>query len=146
MDSIVLLLHSTLRYFVLLFLIVLIVRSFLGWKNKSAFGAMDDRLSLWIFALAHSQLLLGVTLYFVSPRVVFNSESMKNPELRYWLVEHGFMMLIAITLITIGRISSKKTSEQVIKHKRLFIYNIVALAIIITAIAVSGRGFFSLPS
>lgn len=106
---------------------------------------MDDRFSLWLFALAHSQLLLGVTLYFVSPRVIFSGESMKDATLRYWLVEHGFMMLIAITLITIGRISVKKTPEQVQKHKKLFIYNAIALVIIITAIAMSDRGFFSLP-
>ena len=146
MDYIILTLHSLLRYFVLLFMIVLIVRSFLGWRNKSAFGSLDDRLSLWIFALAHSQLLLGVVLYAISPRVIFSGESMKDPDLRYWLVEHASMMIIAITLITIGRISVKKTTEQVLKHKKLFIYNLIALLIILAAIAQSGRGFFSLPS
>ena len=71
---------------------------------------------------------------------------MKDPDLRYWLVEHASMMIIAITLITIGRISVKKTTEQVLKHKKLFIYNLIALLIILAAIAQSGRGFFSLPS
>lgn len=145
MDTIILMLHSTLRYFVLIFLIILIVRSFRGWQNKSPFATLDDRLSLWLFALAHSQLLLGISLYFVSPRVIFSSEAMKDAATRYWLVEHGFMMLIAITLITVGRITSKKTSDPAQKHKRLFVYNTLALGLIILAIAMSGRGFFSLP-
>jgi hypothetical protein len=145
MDTILLLTHSVVRYFALIFLIVLFVRSLMGWMNKSPFGSIDDKVSLWLFILAHTQLLLGLSLYFLSPRVVFSGESMKDPEMRYWLVEHGFMMLIAITLITIGRISIKKTNEQVLKHKRLFIYNSIAFVIIIAAIAMSGRGFFSLP-
>ncbi len=146
MTSIFLLTHSVVRYFALIFLIVLIGRSLMGWLNKSPFGATDDKVSLWLFILAHTQLVLGIALYTTSSHVVFSGDSMKDPQMRYWLVEHAFMMVVAIALITIGRISMKKTSEQVIKHKRLFVYNAIAFVIIIVAIAMSGRGFFNLPN
>jgi len=53
--------------------------------------------------------------------------------------------LIAVVFITLARTTSKKMSDAVAKHKRLFIFNLIALLIILGAIAMSGRGFFSFP-
>jgi hypothetical protein len=145
MYSTLLTLHSALRYFVLLFLLIVIIRSLMAWQKKDAYTSTDDKLSLWLFMLTHTQLLIGLILYFVSPFVVFSGTSMKDSLLRYWLVEHNTMMLIAIVLITMARITAKKISEGAAKHKRLFIFNAIALIIILAAISMSGRGFFSLP-
>ena len=145
MLDLLLLTHSVLRYFVLIFLLVVIVRSFSGWQKNAGYTGLDDKMSLWLFILTHTQLLVGLTLYFVSPRVIFSGASMKDAIDRYWLVEHNTMMLIAIVFITIARISAKKMADAVAKHKRLFIFNTIALIIIVAAIAMSGRGFFSLP-
>jgi uncharacterized membrane protein SirB2 len=90
-------------------------------------------------------LLLGLILYFVSPLVIFDGASMKNAVARYWLVEHITMMLIAVVLITMARVTAKKMTDAVAKHKRLFIFNLIALIFIVAAIAMSGRGFFSFP-
>jgi len=143
MHSLLLLFHSTIRYFIIIFLVLIVVRSFSGWNNKKEYTSMDEKLSLWLFMLTHTQLLLGLILYFVSPVVIFSGASMKDSVARYWLVEHNTMMLIAIVLITVGRISSKKLTDGVAKHKRHFIYNLLALIIIFVAIAMSGRGYFS---
>ena len=137
-------LHSALRYFVLLFLLIVIVRSWMGWQKKDAYSTGDNKLSLWLFIFTHTQLLIGLILYFVSPFVVFSGTSMKDSILRYWLVEHNTMMLIAIVFITMARITAKKMTDPTAKHKRLFIFNTIALVIILAAIAMSGRGFFSL--
>jgi hypothetical protein len=145
MYSIVHLFHSTVRYFVLIFLIVIIVQSLMGWMNKKEYGKMDDKISLWLFMLTHTQLLIGLILFFISPLVIFSGASMKDSVARYWLVEHNSMMLIAIVLISVGRISIKKMTDSGAKHKRLFILNTAALVIILAAISMSGRGFFSLP-
>lgn len=145
MFDLLVLTHSTLRYFILVFLLILLYRSFQGWQKKSAFTAMDDKVSLWLFILTHSQLLLGLILYFISPLVIFSGASMKNAVARYWLVEHISMMLIAVVLITMARVTAKKMTDAVAKHKRLFIFNLIALIIILVAIAQSGRGFFSFP-
>jgi hypothetical protein len=145
MLDLLLLTHSVVRYFILIFLLVVIVRSFSGWQKNADYTGLDDRMSLWLFILTHTQLLVGFLLYFVSPLVIFSGASMKDSIARYWLVEHNTMMLIAIVLITMARISAKKMADAVAKHKRLFIFNALALIIIVAAIFQSGRGFFSLP-
>ncbi|GIL23406.1 MAG: hypothetical protein BroJett042_19190 [Bacteroidota bacterium] len=145
MTNLLILTHSTLRYFILVFLLILLYRSFQGWQNKNAFTGTDNKVSLWLFILTHTQLLIGLILYFISPLVIFDGGSMKNAVARYWLVEHISMMLIAVVLITLARTTSKKMSDAVAKHKRLFIFNLIALLFILGAIAMSGRGFFSFP-
>lgn len=137
--------HSLLRYFVLIFLLVVIVNSFIGFSNKKAFGKVDNMLGLTLFSLTHTQLLIGILLYFLSPFVQFGGAAMKDSTLRYWTVEHNLMMVIAITMITLARITAKKMSEATAKHKRMLIYNSIALVFILVAIAMSKRGFFSMP-
>lgn len=145
MLDLLVLTHSVVRYFILVFLMIVIVRSFMGWQQKSPYSALDDKFSLWLFMFTHTQLLIGLIVYFVSPAVVFSAASMKDTVARYWLVEHITMMVIAIVLITVARITAKKMTDAVAKHKRLFIFNTIALVIILIAIAQSGRGFFSFP-
>lgn len=137
--------HSLLRYLVLIFLLAVIVNSFLGFSNKKTFGKMDNMLGLTLFSVTHTQFLVGVLLFFVSPFVQFNGGAMKDPSLRYWTTEHNLIMLIAITMITLARITAKKMSDDTAKHKRMLIYNSIALVLILVAIAMSKRGFFSMP-
>jgi hypothetical protein len=128
-------------------LLGVIFNSLIGMIQAKPFGKMEDKASLWLFIFTHTQLLLGVILYFVSPLGVsnFSGAAMKDITSRYWLVEHSLMMLIAIVLITIARISMKKMATDAAKHKRLFIFNALALLIVIVSISMSGRGFFGLP-
>jgi len=144
MNSLLLILHSLNRFILLALLLVVIVRSFMNWQNKAAFTATDNKFSLFLFISTHTQLLLGLILYFVSPIVIFSSAAMKDKVGRYWLVEHLTGMLIAIILISIARISSKKLLDDTAKHKRLFIFNVIALVVIVTMISMSQRGFFGI--
>ena len=144
MHDIVLLTHSVFRYFALLALLALIIRSLMGWMNKSSHNSIDEKIGLILFMVTHIQLLLGLVLYFISPAVVFSGDSMKDPVARYWLVEHITMMLIAIILISVARISTRNLADSVAKYKKLFIYNFIALLLIMVAIIQSGRGLISL--
>lgn len=143
MYGTLLLLHSLVRYFVLILVLALIVKSFMGWQGKKEFTGADNKLSLFAFISTHIQLLLGLILYFVSPFVVFGGE--RDATSRYWTMEHIAMMLIAVVLITVARSTMKKMSDGPSKFKRLFIFNTIALVIIVAAIAMAKRGFFSLP-
>ncbi|MCE2996849.1 MAG: cytochrome B [Cyclobacteriaceae bacterium] len=144
MHSILLATHSVVRYFLLIVLIIVIIRSFLGWMNRSSYGKLDDKLSLGLFILAHTQLLLGLFLFFISPLIIFSGAAMGDRVARYWLVEHNTGMILAIALITIARISSKKLKEGAFKHKRMFSLNAIALLLILVMIGLSHRGFFSI--
>src|SRR5579871_6950740 len=97
--KILVLLHSLNRYVLLVLLLTVIYKSFTGWQKKSSFEKADDKLSLFLFISTHTQLLLGLILFFTSNVVIFSGESMKNHVLRYWLAEHSVGMLIAIVLI-----------------------------------------------
>lgn len=138
-----LLLHSLVRYFVLILIIVLIVKSLMGMMNKSEFTSADNKVSLFTLIFTHIQFLLGLILYFISPFVNFSGE--RDRMQSYWTFEHISMMLIAVVLITVARSTMKKLADGPSKHKRLFILNTIALVIIIASIAMSKRGFFGLP-
>ncbi len=144
MHSLLLATHSILRYFILLSLIWVIARSLSGWLNKSGYVKLDDQLGLGLFMLTHTQLLLGIILFFVSPVVIFSGASMKDPIARYWLVEHNTGMLIAVALITMARITSKKMTDSIFKHKRMFIFNGIALVVILLMILQSKRGLLGI--
>lgn len=143
MYSTFLILHSVVRYFVFIMLIVLVVKSLMGMMSKSEFTSTDNKISLFTLVATHTQFLFGLILYFVSPFVVFSGE--RDRMQSYWTFEHISMMLIAVVLITVGRNTMKKLTDGPAKHKRLFIMNLIALIIIIGAIAMSKRGFFGLP-
>ena len=143
--STLLLLHSITRYLVLIALLGVIFQSLVGMMQSKPFTKLDDKASLYLFIFTHTQLLFGLILFFISPAVVFSGASMKDATARYWLVEHSTMMLIAIVLITMARITMKKLANDTAKHKRLFILNTLALLLIILSISMSGRGFFGLP-
>ena len=137
-----LLLHSIVRFFVLLLLIILVFKSLAAWMTRANYSPTDNKISLFTLILTHTQLLLGIILYFASPFVTFSSETMKDPTTRYWTVEHVSMMIIAVVLITAARSTSKKLQDGVAKHRRLVILNAIALAIILAGISMGGRGFF----
>ena len=134
--------HSGTRYLVLLLLLAVIVKSLMGLMGKKPFGKADNLLSLLLLIFTHIQALAGLILYFVSPWVKFGSTTMSDKLTRYWTVEHIFAMLIAVVLITVARSTSKKMSDPVAKHKRLFIFNVIALAIIVATILLGDRKVF----
>lgn len=137
--------HSALRYLLLLLLVAVIIMSMLGVIQKKPYKAFDDKFSLVLFIVAHTQLLVGIILYIVSytgdHRVQFNSETMSTPSLRYFAVEHTVAMLIAILLITLGRTGTKKLADDFAKHRRLLIFNSIALLIILGTIYGLGRDY-----
>jgi hypothetical protein len=139
-----LLTHSFLRYFILVLLIIVIVVSVDGLLNKRPYSKKHDKVGLFLFICTHMQLLIGIILYFVSPFVQFSGSSMKDPVTRYWLAEHGVAMILAIVLITLARTTSKKMAVDQKKHRRMLLFNGVALVIILAAIWLSGRGIIAI--
>lgn len=131
--------HSGVRYLVLLGLLIVIVTSLMGWMNRKPYTSTDNKLSLYLFIATHIQLLLGLILYFVSPFVQFGGNTMSDRTTRYWTVEHLVGMLVAVVLITLARSTSKRMTDGNAKHKRMFIFNFVALVVIIAIIVISDR-------
>ncbi len=132
-------LHSGWRYVVLALVLVSIVTAFAGWFGKKDYTEGNRKLNLFSMISMHIQLLIGLALYFMSPKVMLGDfgAAMKNSVARYWTVEHALMMIIAIVIITIGHSKSKKAVGSN-KHKVIGIYYTIAFAIVLGTIAMSG--------
>jgi heme A synthase len=131
--------HSWWAYLVLLVLIIATVNFIIGISSKKEYGATDFRLALFTLIVSHIQLLIGIVLYFLSPYFkafgqVGMGEVMKDSTLRLYLVEHPLMMIIAVTLITIGysKHKNKRLSNQ--KFKTLGIFYGIALVFVLSRI------------
>lgn len=125
--------HSGLRWLVVLFLVIAILKSFVGWFGKKEFTKSDNLVALLLLSFTHLQLIVGAAMYFISPKVIGIGDAMKDGVLRFWTLEHGLMMLIAITLITIGRVKSKKATKNETKFKKGAIFYTIAFILILWA-------------
>lgn len=136
--------HSGFRYVVIILILLAIFQSLAGWLGKRPYTEGNRKVNLFALISVHTQFLLGIILYFLSPFVQFNSQTMKNFDTRYWTVEHAITMLIAIALITIGHSKSKKIALSEGKHKTITVFYTLALAIIVAAIILSKRGLLGI--
>ncbi|MCC7331347.1 MAG: hypothetical protein IT232_01955 [Flavobacteriales bacterium] len=125
--------HSGFRWLVIAILVIAIVKSLIGLLGKKEYDKTDNLIALLLLSFTHLQLIFGIIMYMVSPKIIGMGEAMKNPELRFWVVEHGFSMLIAIALITIGRVVSKKAATSEIKFKKSVMYYSLAFILILWA-------------
>jgi membrane protein DedA with SNARE-associated domain len=82
----------------------------------------------------HTQLLLGLVLYFISPRISFASGWMKDASFRFYGMEHLAGMLIAVALITIGYVKSKKGTSPAAIYKPIKLFYIIGLILILASI------------
>lgn len=133
-------LHSGVRYIVLILVLLAIFQSLFGLIGKNNYTETNRKINLFALISAHTQLLIGIVLYFLSPLVSFTSGAMKNPTIRYWTVEHISMMVIAIILITIGYVRSKKVVLPEKKHLNIFIFYLLAIIIVIVTLVMRQKG------
>jgi hypothetical protein len=118
-------LHHYLPYLFLLVLLISIVRAYLGKIQNPK----KDKLLLVTLILAHIQLLVGFYLLFPFPELEM-SVIMKDSILRFKFIEHPSIMVLAVALITIAKIKSKKIEDVVKANKTIFSYFLVALVLI----------------
>jgi len=126
--------HSVNRWFLLIFLLLSLILAVVKMESKKEYSKVDQLSSMLTMSVTHLQLLLGIVLYFISGKVVFSAESFKNDLLRFFLVEHVGLMVVAIALITIGYSKIKKAVDSKMKRKRTLIYYGIALIIILLAL------------
>lgn len=139
MYDVVLALHSWSRWLVVIFGLIALYRTFVGWRNRRPYLGADNGMAAAFVGSMHLQLLLGLILYFgLSPVAKAATQNMgaamKNPELRFWGVEHIATMILAVIIAQIGRSLSKKAINPVSKHKKAFIWFAVALVLILLMI------------
>ncbi|MGC4057033.1 MAG: hypothetical protein QM743_02790 [Chitinophagaceae bacterium] len=138
MYAFLLALHSLTRWLVLISLLVSIFLGFYGWRKKQPFGSYANRTRHITATIAHIQLVLGICLYVISPLTEYFrthfSEAVHERAIRFFGMEHALMMLVGITVITIGSVKVKRTAEDTLKYKRMAIWYLAGLLIILSSV------------
>ena len=131
--------HDTLRWLLLIGLLITLTKYLAGWLGNRPWKRADNILGTAVTLLMDLQLITGLTLYFfLSPimQIALSNfgAAMKNPDLRFYAAEHLSMMLIAVTLVHIGRAKSKSAKTDEGKFKAGSIFFLIALMVIFAAI------------
>jgi hypothetical protein len=134
--GIVLIIHSWLRWAALALGIAATVNAFVN-RSRHTSPIPGRRWDVLFMAAVDFQVLFGLALYFgLSP---FTSEgfndfraALRNPGLRFWMVEHAAAMLTAVVLVRAGRvlaINAKTPDRQRLSRGICFALSVVAMAV-----------------
>ena len=123
MYSLALVLHSWLRWVVLVLALVAAGRGVAGNLKGRAWTSADPRVRLFTTIALDIQLLLGLALYFfLSPSTGQALQdfgaAMRTPGLRYWAVWHSSTMLAAVVVGHIGNVMARKAASDEARHRR----------------------------
>jgi hypothetical protein len=139
MYSFVLVVHSWLRWLVLLAALVTLARAYTGRTGHKLWSTADDR-SLLLFTVALDlQLLFGLILYVgISPitAIAFQNlaAAMRDPSLRFFVVEHAIGMIAAVALAHVGRVRVRKAATADAKHRTALLFVAIAFVAILISI------------
>ncbi|HRH69285.1 MAG: hypothetical protein JNL43_11065 [Flavobacteriales bacterium] len=130
-NPFLLFLHSLLRYGVLLAVAGAGLLHLQGLLQKRSILIGERTLTILAVILCHTQLVVGSILYAMNFSIY---GSMGGEVGRFWKMEHIGAMVIAIILVTVGRVSSKRVKDERTKQKRIAIFFLIALALMLWAI------------
>lgn len=131
-------LHSIVRWLVLAAAVYAIFRALSGWLGRKDWSKADKTAGLLFTSILDTQLLAGLILYFVSPITsgalrTFGA-AMKNAVTRFFLVEHSALMLVAVIVAHIGWSMAKKAGTDLSKFRRMALWFLGSLALVLAAI------------
>jgi hypothetical protein len=136
MYKLLIVLHSYVRWFVLLSLIIAVYKAFSGFFSNKAFTKNDNAGRHWTATFVHIQLMIGIILYFQSPviKYFFKNTSSAGAEYSFFGMIHSSLMLVAIVIVTIGSAMAKRKDTDKAKFKTMLLWYSLALVIILVAI------------
>lgn len=150
MYTILLALHSFTRWLVLSSLLFTVFWGYRGWLLNKPYSKFENIVRYITTTVAYIQLILGLWLYFISPIVSYFlhhfSIAVHERAIRFFGMEHITMMLIGITIITIGSAKTKGRVTDREKFKTMIIWFTIALLIILTSVPWSFSPLISRPN
>jgi cytochrome c biogenesis factor len=128
--------HGLLRWIVLVAAAWALFRAYRGWLTSTPWVGADRRAGLVFSSVLDLQVLMGVALAFVSPLIqnaLFGLKAaMDAPHLRFFLVEHIPLMLVALVLVHAGSGTARRATDARLKHQRAaLMYTLATLAMIV---------------
>ena len=131
--------HSYFAYLVITLLVVSTIRFLVRYVLSKDYTPTDFRLALITFIVSHTQLLIGLFLYFISDKfslwyeLSFN-EIITSPINRLYLIEHPIVNIIAIVFITRGYSLHKKRRVSNSKFKAIGFNYLLGLVLLLSRI------------
>jgi hypothetical protein len=143
MYTLMLAIHSWIRWAVLLFGMIAIARAIAG-RSGRPWTSADDRAGMLFITALDLQVLVGLLLYFALSPITLQGlrdmgGAMSNAGLRFWAVEHPVQMILGVVLAHIGRARTRRTADDVKRHRAALIFFTLAVLVILLAIPWPGR-------
>jgi len=136
--TILLYLHSWLRYFVLGAGVLAVYYAYTGTSARRPFGKADNAIGASFVGFMLLQLIVGLGLYFgLSPygwKAVKVAGALKDHTVRFFGLQHVLLMVIAIVVAQVGRSLSKKRPDDLRKHRTALRYYGIALLLVLAMI------------
>ncbi|MFT3681493.1 MAG: hypothetical protein QM791_14565 [Ferruginibacter sp.] len=133
----ILILHSILRWGILIVGLWTVINAVTGVSSKRAYTAADNRSNLLFMIFFDLQLLIGLILYFVNgwfDKLKQFSVYKSDAPTRFFMLEHLTMMILAWILVHVGRSAVKKAGTDAAKHKKMLIFFGIAFILILASI------------
>lgn len=131
-------LHNAARWLVLVAAVIAISVAVIGLLRRSEWGRGAKLSSLAFLIVMDTQLVIGLLLYGVSPLVRAAmgdvSFAMANTELRFFLVEHLLLMVVAVVLVHVGYALAKRSRSAGAAYRRAALFFTLALAAVLAGI------------
>jgi uncharacterized membrane protein YidH (DUF202 family) len=128
--------HSGWRWIVLITLLWATAVAVNQWFAKKPLSQGAKKATLFALIATHIQFLMGLVLYFLSPKVQLDNmgAAMKTPMLRFYTVEHFTLMILAVVLVTLGYNRAKKHLGTTKGSTWTAIFLLLALALMMAGI------------
>lgn len=134
METFMLDLHNLLRWVVLMVGAAAIVMAWAGVFSGSAWTKPNASVARFFTIAFDLQVLVGILLYaWLSPLVtgalrnMSMGEIMGNSDLRFFVVEHALLMIVAAVLVHIGAVRGRKSNATL---QPAILYTLALVAVV----------------
>ncbi|MEJ6748884.1 MAG: hypothetical protein QNK60_03025 [Flavobacteriales bacterium] len=142
MYSYILIPHIIISILLLLVVLFVLIRSFLGFFSKVNFSKfIDINIPIFAVSLLYLELILGMMLYAIHINELSTLVSQENANsyfsARFWAVEHTILMMFAIVFGHLGLVYAKNLEEDKAKFQKNFLYFGLSFLLIIFSVGMN---------
>jgi hypothetical protein len=142
MYSYILIPHIIISILLLLVVLFVLIRSFLGFFSKVNFSKfIDINIPIFAVSLLYLELILGMMLYGIHINELSTLVSQENANsyfsARFWAVEHTILMMFAIVFGHLGLVYAKNLEEDKEKFQKNFLYFGLSFLLIIFSVGMN---------
>ncbi|MGY8951119.1 MAG: hypothetical protein ACKVJW_04990 [Flavobacteriales bacterium] len=142
MYSYILIPHIIISILLLLVVLFVLIRSFLGFFSKVNFSKfIDINIPIFAVTLLYLELILGMMLYGIHINELSTLVSQENANsyfsARFWAVEHTILMMFAIVFGHLGLVYAKNLEEDKEKFQKNFLYFGLSFLLIVFSVGMN---------